>query len=375
MKLIAQVKLHPTPQQHVALLQTLEQANALCDIISTFAWEHQIFGAFKLQKLSYHPMRAASGLTAQLVIRMFAKVADAYKLDKKRRRTFRQHGAIAYDSRILTWYTNLQRVSIWSVKGRLNIPYQCGEHQRYLLNYQQGESDLVYSPTTKEFFLLATCDLPDPDERETDEALGIDMGVTNIAVSSDGDCFTSEAIEYTRKRYLKLRSALQQRGSKSAKRHLKKLAGRQYRFQKDTNHVIAKKLVKVARDTKRSIKVEDLTHIRARTTVRGKANRAKHSNWAFAQLQAFLAYKARLHGVKLERVDPAYTSQRCFGCGHIEAANRQSQAVFRCCNCGHTAHADVNAAKNIAFWAAVNPPNVSDARVSAQVAPGTSSRL
>ncbi|MBC8171532.1 MAG: IS200/IS605 family element transposase accessory protein TnpB, partial [Anaerolineae bacterium] len=138
-------------------------------------------------------------------------------------------------------------------------------------------------------------------------------------------------------------------------------AGRQYRFQKDTNHVIAKQLVKIARDTKRSIRVEDLTHIRARTTVRGKANRAKHSNWAFAQLQAFLAYKARLNGVKLERVDPRYTSQRCFGCGHIAAANRRSQAEFQCCACGHTVHADVNAAKNIAFWAAVNPPNVSDA--------------
>ncbi len=358
MKLIAQVKLNPTPKEHAYLLQTLEQANALGNVMSAYAWEHRVFGAFKLQKLTYHQMRAESGLTAQLVIRMFAKVADAYKLDKKTQRTFREHGAIAYDSRILSWYTDIQRVSIWSVGGRLNMPYQCGEHQKRLLEHQQGESDLVYSQTTKEFFLLAVCDIPDPDQRQTDEALGIDMGVTNIAVSSDGEIFNSKPIEYSRKRYAKLRKSLQQCGSKSAKRHLKKMSGRQQRFQRDTNHVISKRLVIQAKDTNRSIRVEDLTHIGARTTVRGADNRAKHKNWAFAQLQDFLAYKARLHGISLEKVDPRYTSQRCFECGHIERANRKSQDTFLCCQCGHTDHADKNAAKNIAFWAAVNPPIV-----------------
>ncbi|MBA3867765.1 MAG: transposase [Anaerolineae bacterium] len=58
------------------------------------------------------------------------------------------------------------------------------------------------------------------------------------------------------------------------------------------------------------------------------------------------------------RVDPRYTSQRCCECGHIEKANRKTQDTFLCCQCGHAAHADVNAAKNIAFWAAVNPPIV-----------------
>ena len=208
--------------------------------------------------------------------------------------------------------------------------------------------------------MLATCDIPDPDQRQTDEALGIDMGVTNIAVDSDGGIYSAASIEYTRKRYTRLRKSLQQCGSKSAKRHLKKMSGRQQRFQRDTNHVISKRLVRQAKDTNRSIKVEDLTYIGARTTVRGADNRAKHKNWAFGQLQSFLSYKARMHGINLEKVDPRHTSQRCFVCGHIERANRKTQNTFLCCKCGHSSHADKNAAKNIAFWAAVNPPIVAD---------------
>ncbi|MBC7815095.1 MAG: transposase, partial [Burkholderiales bacterium] len=223
MKLIAQVRLNPTPEQAQALLQTLEAANTLCNRISEFAWAEKVFGKFALQQALYHQLRAETGITAQVVVRMFAKVSDAYKLDKERKRTFKPRGAIAYDSRILHWYTNKGTVSIWSVDGRLHIPYSAGERQQELLQYQQGESDLVYSQTTKEFFLLAVCDIPDPDQRQTDEALGIDMGVTNIAVSSDGDISSSQAIEYTRKRYAKLRKSLQQCGSKSAKRHLKKM--------------------------------------------------------------------------------------------------------------------------------------------------------
>lgn len=358
MKLIAQVRLNPTPEQAIYLLQTLEAANALCDRISEYAWNNKTFGAFKLHKALYHPLRIETGITAQVLIRMFAKVSDAYKLDKKTQRTFKPHGAIAYDLRILRYYTDIHAVSIWSVGGRLHIPYSAGAYQNELLQYQQGESDLVYSKTTKAFFLLATCDIPDPDQRQTDKALGIDMGVTNIAVSSDGDIASSQRIEYTRKRYAKLRKSLQRCGSKSAKRHLKKMSGKQQRFQRDINHVISKRLVVQAKDTNRSIKVEDLTYIGARTTVRGADNRAKHKNWAFAQLQGFLSYKARMHGVNLERVDAHYTSQRCFECGHIERANRKTQDTFLCCQCGHYDHADINAAKNIAFWAAVNPPIV-----------------
>lgn len=358
MKLIAQVRLNPTPEQHTALLHTLEQANELCNLMSQYAWEQRVFGAFKLQKLTYGQMRHMSGLTAQLVIRCYSKVADAYMKDKRTPRKFREHGAIAYDDRILRWYTDIARVSIWSVEGRLNIPYSAGERQKELLKQQKGESDLVYSRHRNAFYLLATCDIPDPTEQQTEDALGADLGVVNILTDSDGDIHTSEAIEKNRKRLSDLRGRLQQRGTKSAKRHLKKLSGKQRRFQRDVNHCISKRLVLKAQCTKRTIRLEDLTGIRERTKVRGKTERAKRTNWSFRQLRDFIGYKAQLHGVKVEYVDPRYTSQRCFNCGHSEKANRKSQSEFFCLKCGHTDHADHNASLNIAYWASVNAPIV-----------------
>ncbi|GMU26452.1 MAG: transposase [Candidatus Campbellbacteria bacterium] len=382
MKLIAQVKLQPTEEQRQFLLQTLEQANAVCDQISAYAWEHKTFRTYDLHHALYHALREQSGLTAQLVVRLLAKVSDSYKKDKKTQRHFRPHGAIAYDDRILRWYTDKQRISIWSVGGRLNIPYQCGQRQREMLVYQKGESDLVYSKTKDAFYLLATCDIPDPTEHETDAALGVDLGRTNIAVDSDGEAFTSDVTEVNRIRKAELRRRLQKRGSKSAKRHLKKLSGKQRRFQRDVNHCISKRLVQKAERTGRGIRLEDLKGINRRTRVKGKEARAKQYNWSFAQLRAFITYKAAMRGVRVELVDPRYTSQRCFACGNIDKANRKTQADFSCTVCGHTAHADVNAAKNISSWASVNAPTVSDtattnaASIAAvAVAPGTSLRL
>jgi IS605 OrfB family transposase len=366
MKLIAQVKLNTTPEQRAALLATLAEANAACDAISATAWQACEFRCLSLQKLVYHDIKASFRLGAQIVVRCIAKVADAYKLDRKVRRTFQPHGAIAFDDRNLTWYTDKSAVSIWTPQGRQYISYSAGEHQRTLLACRRGESDLVYQRGA--FYLLAVCDVPEADQQTVDGVLGVDLGINNLATDSDGQRYSGRRVERKRRWYTYLRRRLQQRGSLSAKRHLRKLAGKQRRFQKDINHRIAKQLVQKAKDTKRAIALEDLRHIRTRTTVR-KSGRARHSNWAFGQLRQFISYKARRAGVLVSFVDPAYTSQRCSVCGHTERHNRKSQAEFCCVVCGHRAHADCNAAVNIS-WAAVRQPIVSEAAWA--VAPETS---
>jgi putative transposase len=68
------------------------------------------------------------------------------------------------------------------------------------------------------------------------------------------------------------------------------------------------------------------------------------------ELLRMLAYKAEGAGRELVAVDPRRTSQRCSACGHVDPCSRCSQAVFQCTACGHDAHADVNAARNI-LWA------------------------
>jgi IS605 OrfB family transposase len=138
------------------------------------------------------------------------------------------------------------------------------------------------------------------------------------------------------------------------------------RFQKDTNHHISKRLVAKAERTKRTIALEDLSGIRTRARVKGSQQRARHTNWAFGQLRAFIGYKAQRTGVKVEIVRAAYTSQRCSACGHTERRNRKSQAEFCCVVCSHQLLADYNAAINIE-WAAVNRPLVSSLAPGARV--------
>src|SRR5262245_47762620 len=99
MKLTAQVKLLPTPEQAEVLKQTLEAANAACNAISAYAWANRVFNQFKLHKALYAAIRDEYRLAAQVVIRCLGKVADAYKPDKTTQRTFKPHGAVPYDSR------------------------------------------------------------------------------------------------------------------------------------------------------------------------------------------------------------------------------------------------------------------------------------
>jgi hypothetical protein len=133
MKLSAHIRLNPTPAQQAALLATLAEANAAGDAISTIAWHAREFRRLPLQKRSDHQAKASFRLGAQVLIRCIAKVADAYNRDRQVQRSFRPHGAIAFDDRNLSWYTDTAAGSIWTVAGRQDIPYRLGEHQRALL--------------------------------------------------------------------------------------------------------------------------------------------------------------------------------------------------------------------------------------------------
>jgi putative transposase len=361
MKLIAQVKLLPTPEQADALRHTLEQANAACRFVSDTAWETKTFRQYDLHHKCYQAVREQFGLSAQVAVRAIAKVADAYKLDHKTKRTFKTTGSIAYDDRILSWRLQDQTVSIWTVNGRLRIPFVCGERQKELLQTRQGESDLgLYKGM---FFLSATCEVDEPKPVDVEGALGVDLGVTNIAVDSDGEVHKASHINNVRHRHRRLRAKLQAKGTRSAKRKLKRLSGKEQRFAKDTNHCISKKLVAKAKDTNRAIALEDLGGIRERVTVRRKQRAtvgtccSVHS-WAFYQLRSFVTYKAKRVGVPVFLVDPRNTSRTCPACGHIDKANRPNQSTFCCMVCGFAGLADHIAAINIGRRAAVNPPIV-----------------
>lgn len=357
MRLTAAIQLLPTPDQADALKRTLETANAACDYISHVAWDARTFGQFPIHRLTYGAVREQFGLSAQLTVRCIAKVADAYKLDCTSRRSFQPHGAVPYDDRILSYNLKGSEVSIWTLDGRQAIPFVCGKRQRELLATQRGETDLAF--VRGKWYLFVACDVETPEPIDTEGFLGVDLGIVNLATDSDGEAFSGQHVEHRRQWYQARRGALQKVGTKSAKRRLRHLKGRQRHFQKDTNHGISKRLVAKAERTKRAIVLEDLTGIRTRARVKGPGQRARHSNWAFGQLRAYVSYKAERAGVPVAFVDPAYTSQRCSACGHTERRNRKSQAEFCCVVCQFASLADYNAAINIE-WAAVNRPMVSN---------------
>ncbi len=353
MKIIAQLQLQPTDAQADALKRTLAAANSACDYVSEIAWSQKVFKKFDLQKLCYTAIRDTYKLSAQLAIRVIAKTADAYKLDKRTKRVFKPLGSIAYDDRILSYALPGRKISIWTLDGRLSIPFVAGERQLAMLATRMGETDLVFH--RGEWYLLATCEVSEPDPSDVDGVLGIDLGMVMLATDSDGESHTGESVEKHRQRHARVRAELQSKDTKSAKRKLKQISGKQQRFQKDVNHCISKRIVAKAERTKRAIALEDLKGIRQRARVSGPEQRARHSNWAFAQLRQYISYKAHLAGIPVILVDPAYTSRTCAVCGCNEKSNRKSQAQFLCVRCGHADNADRNAAINISRAAVIQP--------------------
>jgi predicted transposase len=202
MKLIAQVKLLPTKEQHNALVDTLSTTNEACNYISQHAWDTRTFRQYDIHKAVYYEVRSRFSLSAQMTVRAIAKVADAYKLDKKTQRIFKTTGGVAYDDRILSYNLSRSTVSIWTTAGRLTIPFTCGERQKELLKTQRGESDLILFKGN--FYLLATCDIDEPTPKDVERVLGIDLGIVNIATTSDGDTFAGNAINNVRHRHRRI---------------------------------------------------------------------------------------------------------------------------------------------------------------------------
>jgi len=348
------IKLVPTMEQHKILLETMERFNEACNYISSLAFEHHTASQVKLHHFAYRYLREHYGLSAQMAVRCVGKVVEQYRKDKSRLHTFKMHSAMVYDSRILS-FKGLDKVSILTLSGRQIIPIRIGEYQKVRMNRIVKQTDLILRNNI--FYLAVTVDAPEASPDDPIGSLGVDLGIINLAVDSDGKVYSGKEIDKVREKTDALKSALQSKGTKSAKRHLKKLSGKESKFRRTTNHVISKRIVAKAKDTRRQIALEDLKGI-GDSTVR-KCQRRRHKSWAFYQLRQFITYKAKIVGVIVQRVNPRNTSRTCPKCGFVSKANRKSQSVFSCQQCGFASNADFVGAMNIALKAAVNQPIVS----------------
>ena len=357
MTLTATIKLNPTREQFLALSETLEISNKACNWISEQAFNNKTFGQFSLHKLVYYKTKERSGLSAQMVVRCIAKVTDSYKIDRKVQRKFKKYSAQPFDMRIFRFMKD-DHISIWTIKGRQKIPFQCGKPQHKVLENQHGEVDLIFKKGI--FYIAFAYNVDESKPIESQDVLGIDLGVVNIAVASNGKIYSGKEIDENRRKASHRRRNLQRKGTASAKRKLKKLSGKQSNFQKNTNHCISKAIVADAKRLSYAIALENLKGIRKGIKA-NRRGRAQLHNWAFYQLKQFILYKAKLVGIPVLFVDPKNTSRECPVCHHVSKSNRLTQSEFLCKSCGFSQLADYVASLNIRDRAAVNQPMVSTA--------------
>lgn len=355
-KLVATCKLVVDPEQKSTLVDLMSRFNEACNWLASKAFELKSADKFKLQKLHYDEIRSTFGLNAQFTVRCISKVCEAYKRDKAKLPKFRPDSAVPYDQRLYTFKNGLDRVSLATLGTRILVPTVIGPYHRGKMDGARGQADLV--SRKGKLYLYVTVEVPEGAPVDPEEWLGVDLGIRNLATDSDGEHHSGVRVEAVRKRYASLRHRLQCANTKSSKRHLKKITGKEARFRLIENHRISKAIVRKAQGTSRGIALEDLQGIRDRVTVR-KRQRSMHMGWAFHQMRQFVTYKALQAGVKIVIVDPRDTSRTCLSCGHIDKKNRKSQSEFECVLCGFKANADVVGAKNISSRAAVNRPMAS----------------
>jgi putative transposase len=339
----------------------MERSNEAATFAARCGFDAGVFSQPSIHALAYAEIRSRFGLSAQMAVRAIGKAVECFARDKSKCPIFKPHGAITYDERIMG-FKGIDKVSLWAFpKGRIIIPLIYGEYQKERFDRIKGQADLVYRK--RRFYLYCTVIIPDNAPIEPSDFLGIDLGVSNIACDSDGKTYSGSELKGVRFRHRRLRSKLQKKQTRAAKRRLKLLSGKERRFATWANHNISKQIVAEAKRSERGIAVEELTGIRKRVKARRKQRAVLHS-WAFSQLRRFIQYKATVAGVLLIAIDPHNTSRTCAKCGHCAKQNRKTQDQFRCVACSHEAHADFNAARNIRVGALVNRPDLTNPAVT-----------
>ena len=339
--LTAKLQLQLSSEQKSALKNTLQAANAACNYVSKYAFDHKEFNYFTLQRINYQYLRLEFNLPSQIAIKCIQKVAKSYIKDKSKLNEFYELGSIDYDERILTWKDN--SISITTIDGRLKaVPFACYSRATELLQHRSKEHKLSFR--NNEFYIHASCDVPEELLATPKKFLGVDLGIVNIATTSDNQNYSGKLIDKDRVRYSNLRADLQTRGTKSAKRKLKKVSRKQSDFVKNTNHCISKEIVYKAKALDFGIALEALHKIK---TPVSRTQTERHQKWSFYQLRNFIEYKAKIAGIKTVLVDPRNTSRRCSRCGYVDKLNRKTRDQFKCLSCGQEFEADFNASMNI----------------------------
>lgn len=314
----------------------------------------------KLQKQTYNHLRKEIGLKSQMSCNIVRQVCGTYATLKKQIKEKKtKWQKIKYAPTNIT-YSYKRDFTI--TENTLGLTTLKSRNKYEIMNYKHAKqyfdgtwkycaSKLVKHKSKGLFFhLTVEKEITEKPITSTTEFIGVDVGMNHLAVATTTEkknvFFRGGDIKNLRNTFSTQRKRLQKKGTRSAKRMLKHLRERETRLMKNVNHVVSKQIIETAMQYKVPlIAMENLTGIRERTTVK-KKQRYGHSSWAFRELQSFVEYKAKEKGLQIIFVNPAYTSQTCSRCGHIEKSNRKGRN-FVCKACAFELNADLNASRNI----------------------------
>ena len=348
------LQLHPSPEQTAALAETCHQFTAVFNAVCTLGWRERLSNGVKLHHATYYPLKAEfPDLVSDLHIQARVKASEAVKSAlalQKAGRTVNQPRSDACPPRYnlhtyrVDWESQTVRLSL--IGGRQTLRFHIPDYSVKYAGYPTDTADLLVRDGR--WWLHVVVTVPAPETLPSEQVIGVDLGLSRPAVTSHSCFLGKRAWKAIEGRLFKLKRALQKRGTKSAKRHLRRVRHRQARFRRDCDHVLSKQIVRSV-EPGATLVLENLTNIRSRVKMRPRSETQRRVHaWSFAQLKAFLVYKAEERGCMVVAVDPRHTSQACSRCGHTARNNRRSRELFVCRACGYSLHADLNAARNIA---------------------------
>jgi putative transposase len=349
-------KLNPSTEQALKIGAALKAFADACTWINTTTPE-QLTNKTTMQTLVYYDCRTLFGLSANLTVRAIARVCANRKAAKVKGRSVKGFAptSIDYDAKIFGINTKKWIVGLTLLEGREQIAMSIGNYQRHLLSETKPTSATLTKRKDGTYHINIQVKSTPPQLEEVTECLGVDLGRTDIAHTSQGEKFCGQQLTALRDKRSKQRAQLQHKatkGTRSTRRRVRqlqqRLSGRERRFQANINHTISHRLVKQAKANGWSIAIEELTGIRERTNQqpRDKTERRRSSSWAFYQLRQFLAYKCVRSGVPLVLVNPAYSSKTCHCCYRIGERNGKQFKCVDLVDCGWQGDADFNAAMN-----------------------------
>jgi putative transposase len=348
------IHLEPSPAQADALTETRRQFTAVFNAVCAYGWLQSEKNGVELHRTLYYPLKAdypalVSDLHVQARVKATEALKSALSLKKAGRKVSQPHSQACpprYNLHTyrLDWQSRTVRIS--TTTGRQTIRFHIPDYSAKYAGSPTDTADLI--ERDGRWWLHVVVTLPAPHVDQTDQIMGVDLGLSRPAVTSNNRFLGKKVWKAIEGRLFHLKRALAKKGTKSAKRHLKRVRHRQRHFRHDCDHVLSKQIVKSV-EPGSMIVLENLKDIRKRMKAkRGTTTKRRMHSWSFAQLKGFIGYKAEERGCTVAGVDPQHTSQTCSCCGHVARTNRRSQSEFKCRQCGYHLNADLNAARNIA---------------------------